>query len=164
MKRNLIFIFLILGLTLFFLWYSSPEQKIKRSLTDLRKSVEKEKESKVLDKIASFFKYYQYDKNDIARDCEMFFNSYDRIRIEIKDINIKVKKKKGVSSFRLKVLARYGGYFFILVGGRREFEEVEFYWKKENGKWKIFTCSFPTLRKWISIRPKKQREKKYIKI
>lgn len=165
MRRNLLLVLLVIVLIIYFLWYTSPEQKIKRNLKNLKKSVENEDLDRVLDKIASFFNYYQYDKEDAEQDCEMFFNNYDRIKVEIREIEVKVKKGEGISSFGLRVVARYGGYFYILVGGIGEFENVEFYWKKERKKWKIYSCRFPTLKYWIHARPKKlKKKKKYIKV
>jgi len=165
MRRNLLLILLLTILIIYFLWYSSPEQKIKRNLKDLKNSFEKKNIEGVLDKISSLFNYYQYKKEDAWQDCEIFFRYYDNIRVEVKEINVKIEKEEGISSFRLRVLARYSGYFYILVGGIREFEKVVFYWKKDKKKWRIYDCRFPTLKYWILSRPEKfNKKKKYIRV
>ncbi|MCP2519623.1 hypothetical protein NLC26_00675 [Candidatus Aminicenantes bacterium AC-708-M15] len=165
MSKNITVILLIAVIIIYFFWYNAPEQKIKRNLKDLKKSVEKEKVDGILDKLSSSFNYYQYRKEDVWQDCEIFFDNYEKIKIEIKEINVKVEKEKGISVFGLRVTGRYGGYRYVLVGGIRELERVVFYWKKENKKWKIYDCDFPTLKHWIHIRPEKYKKlKKYIKV
>lgn len=164
MSKNIVVILLIVVIIIYFSWYNTPEQKIKRNLKDLKKSVERENVEGVLDKLSSSFNYYQYRKEDAWQDCEIFFNNYEKIKIEIKEINVKVEKKKGISVFGLRVIGRYEDYRYILVGGIRELERVVFYWRKENKKWKIYNCDFPTLKYWILVRPEKFNKKKYIKV
>lgn len=163
MRKNLLFIFLIIALIFYFLWYNSPEQKIKRNLKSLKKSIEKEELNKIDGKLASFFNYNEYYKEDALLDCEMFFDNYDKIRVEVKEIDVRVNKEEGVTTFKLRVLGRYKGYYYILVGGLSELERVIFYWKKEKKKWKIYGCRFPTLRYWVSIRPARLK-RKFIKV
>jgi len=165
MSKNIVVILLIAVIIIYFFWYNTPEQKIKRDLKNLKKSFEKKNVEGVLDKLSSSFDYYQYTTEDVWEDCEIFFENYEKIKIEIKEINVKVEKKKGISAFGLRVIGRYGGYHYILVGGIGELERVVFYWRKEDKKWKIYDCDFPTLKYWILVRPEKYKKmKKYIKV
>ncbi len=121
-KKRFLYIFLALVISfilLFLIKYKLDFQKriIKKEILATKEAVKNKDINGTVRYLSSNFTYEGLDRESIKEALNSFFEEFDKIKINLSKIKIKIEGDKAMVNFRLTVLVTYQGMTGSVIGG-----------------------------------------------